>query len=238
MALNELCEDWITSADLTCDLTGVLPTQIQTAIDAAVEWLDDLTCGDYHGVCTTEIRPHTDCRHSYSCGCGSRWEKIDLLKWVNGPIVEVSEVTVDGDPVDPNFYTLINSRWLTALTVDGTDSPLLPWPYQNFQRVTGEGVWTITVDHGTGPPAPLRMAAAELACQLLHRMLGRECDLPDNATSISRQGVTVSLQSRAEGKIGLQTVDAVVELYGCHGKRGRPRRLVDPSRTGPGLTRL
>jgi hypothetical protein len=234
-----MCDDWITSSDLTCDLTGVMPNVVQTAIDAAVQWLDDVTCGQYGGVCTTEIRPVIECGHRNICGCGSRWEKLDLLEWVSGPIVEITDVTVNGATVTDDYWTLVNHRWLTALDPDdSTPTPLLPWPYQNMRRLTGEGVWSVTVEHGQNPPAPLRMAAAELACQLLQRMLGRDCDLPDNATSVSRQGVTVSLQARTEGKIGLPTVDAVIETYGCIGKRGRASRLVDPNRRGAGLTRI
>ena len=239
MALSELCDGWITSTDLTCDLTGIMPTTVQTAVDTAVEWLDDLTCNQYHGICTTEIRPYTQCNHKHSCGCGSRWERMDLQDWVKGPIVEIVEVMIDGEIIDPSYYTIINGRWFTALEASsGVDAPLVPWPYQNMRKVSGDGVWSVTVQHGSPVPAPLRMAAAELACQLLQRMLGRDCDLPDNATSISRQGVTVSLQARMEGKIGLPTVDSVVELYGCSNKRGRSRRLVDPAKTGPGLTRI
>jgi len=55
----------------------------------------------------------------------------------------------------------------------------------------------------------------------------QDCDLPDNATSVSRGGVTVSLAARQEGKVGVQAIDMMLERYGCPKVSGG---ILDPLR--------
>ncbi|MFZ4431563.1 MAG: hypothetical protein ACOYOQ_00050 [Microthrixaceae bacterium] len=234
-----VCEPWITTDDLPCDLSEASDEQIAVAIEAATEWLYDATCQAYPGSCSAIIRPrrehHGYCQQSlYTAHSASSVSKpaVDLTAAVPGPITEVVEVTVAGTVVDPAEYALVNARWL----VRREPSTLSPWPVQDYDwAADSERGWTVEVVYGAAPPSPLRLAAAELACQLLKRWLGKECDLPDNASSITRGGVTVSLQARAEGKIGIPLIDAIVDAYGC---TQRERRLVDPAKPWTAVERI
>jgi len=232
------CTPWITVDDLLCEFADVPEAVVDLTITGAIEWMNDLTCGAYPGSCTTEVRPVPGCGHQERCGCTARWERLDLLRWLPGPVTDLVSVTVDGQAVNAAYYAVLNQRWLTARKVDG-ESPLIPWPAQDMGRPLGEtDTWAVTVEHGLTPPAPLAQATAELVCQLLRRYQGLECDLPDNATSITRSGVSISLAQRQAGRIGVQAIDAVLDTYGCGGPgQGRPRRLVDPTGMQAGLRR-
>lgn len=229
MPYDRMCADWITADELPCDLTVASEAQIDLVIEQATVWLFDATCQQYAGSCVSVIRPLPELNSCVPDRNRYRTDSVDLSEWVTGPVTDVLEVRVAGDIVDPTNYTLMNQRWFVPQRPTTGDPALIPWPLQDYEYADGgERSWTIEVEHGAAPPAPLKMACAELACQLLRRQLGEECDLPDNATSITRGGVTVSLQARAEGKIGLPLVDAQVERYGCD--QTRLRRMYDPAR--------
>jgi len=229
MPYERMCGDWITADDLPCDLTVASEAQIALAIEQATVWLFDATCQEYPGLCVSVIRPMPGLTACTPTDDRCATDSIDLSDWVTGPITQVLEVVKGGDIVDPVHYTLMNSRYFVPQRPTTVTPELIPWPLQDYEYAEGgDYSWTIEVEHGALPPAPLKMACTELACQLLRRMLGLDCDLPDNATSVSRGGVTVSLQARADGKIGLPLIDAQVERYGC--TQVRTRRLFDPAR--------
>jgi len=235
MPFDRMCSDWISADDLPCDLSTASEAQIDLAIEQATVWLFDATCQQYPGTCTSTLRPMPGVS---TCAPAKRPyspDAIDLSEWVTGPVTAIVQVEVSGSVVDADNYALMNDRWFVPQRPVGSDPALIPWPLQDYEYPDGgERSWTITVEHGEHPPAPLKMAATELACQLLRRSVGEECDLPDNATSVSRGGVTVSLQARAEGKIGLPLIDAQVERYGC--AQTRTRRMYDPARPWVAVT--
>ncbi len=229
MAFDRMCSEWITADDLPCDLSSASEAVIDRAIEQAVVWVFDATCQQYPGECYSVIRPQPNPRSCVPYRSQYSPDAIDLTEWVTGPITAITSVEVTGTTIGAQHYELMNRRWFVPQRPPSVDPALIPWPLQDYEYAEGgERSWTITVQHGAEPPAPLRMAAAELACQLVRRAMGEDCDLPDNATSVSRGGVTVSLQSRAEGKIGMPLIDAQIERYGCEGVR--TRRLYDPAR--------
>jgi hypothetical protein len=73
------------------------------------------------------------------------------------------------------------------------------------------------VTYLAGVPFPAGTAAAvgEVACEYLTALEGGQCRLPSRATSITRQGVTVTLDTAADfvarGRIGLPITDAWLE---------------------------
>ena len=218
--LDSICSNWITTDDLICD-TNLSAEVVQNLLDTSVEWLNDMTCNQFGGSCLYDLRVTTMCHHGGGA-CGSRcdWDRIDLTRYLPSPVTSIAEVRVNGAVVPSTDYRLDDRRWLVPIR----DGLLTPWPRQDMQLADGEdGTWKITAYAGQEPPRPLQLAATELTCQLIRRWETGVCDLPDNTTSVTRDGVTISMQARQEGKIGLPTVDSVVELYGCSKKR----RLAD-----------
>lgn len=223
-----MCSDWgIDAADLTCNRQNLTADEIAAVIEQAVLFVNDVTCGQFDGPCSTTIRPLTDCAPADACTCHGAWPRLDLYQWVTGPIVTVDQVSVDGEIVPADNYHLWEHRFLGPVDPDGSTSALDPWPEQNMRKLSGPGTWSITVTHGAGLPVPLRSAVVELASQLGKRCCGEDCDLPDNATSVSRGGVTVSLATRQEGKVGVQAIDMALERYGCPKVSGG---ILDPLR--------
>lgn len=228
-----MCAEWDIEPLMTCDVEGVVQAKIDRAVEQAVTFVNDVTCGRFSGPCSVVVRPHLACSRT-TCTCHASWPRLDLQHWVSGPIVAVSEVTIDGEVLPTSNYHLWHHRYLSPLDpADGSANPLYPWPRQNMRRLSGDGVWTITLTHGEGPPPLLLQATADLASQLLDFCCGRDCDLPDNAASISRQGVSVSLQARQEGKVGINRIDMVLERYGCPKVTGGLR---DPLQAAAGVS--
>lgn len=226
-----VCTPWITAEDLACDprIEDTPPEVVDFTVNGVIEWLDDMTCGQFPGTCRTLIRPVLGCTHRGGCRCSGRWDRLDLSQWVTGPVTSVIEVLVSGEVVDPEHYAVINQRFFTAMDADDGTAVLAPWPRQNVRRPEGaEGTWSVEVEHGQDPPAVLALAAAELTCQMLMKWNNIDCDLPDDTSSITRSGVTVSLAARQRGRVGLRSVDSVLDTYGCTGEgQGPAPRLID-----------
>ena len=232
------CEPWLTYADV-CDPNAEDPVSrgiASAAIASATAWMFDATCSQFTGVCTSVIRPRPPCGHEGDdqCTAACNWRRIDLSPWVAGPIRTIEAVTVDGEELS-NYedvdYRLAMGRYL----VPHEDGALRPWPRQYMNRADGaEGTWSVTVTHGVIPPPHVLDATADLAKQFIAKCTGGECLLPDNATSISRDGVTVELNIPTDGKTGLPMVDTVVGMYPCK----RTRRLHDPADAEPEVQRL
>ena len=233
-----ICEPWLTYADV-CDPSSEDPTPrgiANAAIESATSWLYEATCSRFTGVCTSLVRPRPPCGHlgDDNCTAACNWRRLDLSPMVTGPVRSIVAVTVDGvelENAEGEDYRLANARWLVA----HEDGALRPWPTQYMNRPDGaEGTWSVTVTHGLIVPPHLADAAADLAKQLIARCLGGDCLLPDNATSVSRDGVTVELNVPAGGKTGLPLVDSIVDMYPCR----RTRRMYDPAEPEPEVQRL
>jgi hypothetical protein len=128
----------------------------------------------------------------------------------------------DGTVVDPATYRVDDWQWLVRQgPVTGADC----WPIcNNFNApVTGPlapadgSAWEVTYLWGLPMPTVLQRAAGELACEWAKNCLGQACRLPQRVTSISRQGVSVSLadvdQLLENGLTGLTTVDNIIRAF-------------------------
>lgn len=220
--LDSICSNWTSTEDLAGLCATELDAEIvQQMLDTAVEWLNDLTCNQYGGSCLYDLRVSNHCHHGGG-HCGSNycdWDRIDLTRYLPSPVTTIAEVQVNGEVVPSTDYRLDDRRWFVPIR----EGALIPWPTQDMQQTIGEtGTWKITAYAGQEPPRPLVLAAQELACQLIRKWETGDCDLPDNTTSVTRDGVTISLQARQEGRIGLPTVDAVLDTYPCRKKRRMP----------------
>lgn len=237
--------DWFTSASdvWCCDLPDDTDdTALDDIIDVAIRLINDATCRKYAGVCSGTIRPpvssycvggtlsHTRAARAYT-------DRLDLTEIINQPIRSIDEVVVDGEVIDPLFYSLANRRWLIPRSLDGVDSPLDPWPLQHLERPAGvEGTWYVTVTYGQEPPPPLVIAAATLACEMFKQCLGTECGLPDGATSITREGVSFQFPLPDTRRTGLRMVDMALDRYECKRPRNQGR-IFDPAAEMQSLTR-
>lgn len=107
------------------------------------------------------------------------------------PVVEVTEVKVDGAVVTPTAYRLDVDRGVTYLV--RTDGAC--WPEcQNMDLAPSE-VGTMAVTYTPGEPLPLAgsVAAGKLAGEFLKQCSGAACALPDQLISLSRNGVDVQV---------------------------------------------
>ena len=163
------------------------------------------------------------------CGTGAGCTvcRASCQIWLTPPVSGIVEVRFSGSGVvDPTTYRVDDWQWLVrqgpAVTGSGTTDC---WPISNDYNfpVTGplapadDSAWEVTYLWGLPVPSVLLRAAGELACEWAKNCLGLPCRLPQRVTSISRQGVTVSLadvdQLLENGLTGLVTVDNVIRAF-------------------------
>jgi hypothetical protein len=193
---------------------------------AGIEVVDRLSHRRFGGPCMYEVRPcPPTCCNCARAACCCGWERLNLQTWLPRRLRAIDKIVVncaafDGE-VPEDEYWLANGRYLTPKR----GGSLWPWPPQDLNTVPGDpGTWYIWAVAGDGPNQAILQAAAEVACQLWDVCNGRPCDVPTNAVSVSRDGVTVTLET---GMIaGLPMVRTVKDLYGA---RRRPQRIWDPA---------
>lgn len=164
-----------------------------------------------------------------NCWCpnnsGSCWNcRASCQIYLTPPVSGIVEVRFSGSGVvDPSTYRVDNWQWLVrqgpAVTASGATAC---WPVTNDYNfpVTGplapadDSAWQVTYLWGLPVPSVLQRAAGELACEWARSCVGAACRLPQRVTSISRQGVNVTLadvdQLLENGLTGLTTVDQVI----------------------------
>lgn len=225
-----VCTPWFTIDDLPCQADAAAPGATGL-VDRAVDWVNTITGRQFNGVCTLHVRPPTRCggctRPSCAGGCGMQ-EPLDLTRMIPGPIRSIVELEVAGtvltDGVD---YTLDANRWLYPMH-GGALSPR--WPRQDMNRVDGDiHTWSFTAEYGMTPPLSLLDATKDLACQLLKQANGKKCDLPDQVTSVSSDGLTLQFEVPKDGRVGIPRIDTIIDLF-------RPTRrsgIIDPAAGRP-----
>lgn len=252
------CADWCSSADLCSPVddysfpAGV----IADSIEIASNLLFVLSGRQFPGTCSTTVRPCSrrctesypnyglgmvtscDCQSAGVCGC-SELEQIELG---TTPIISVTEVVVDGAVVSSSLYRVDDWRWLVRLpNADGTNRG---WP--GCQRLdldsTEDETFEVTFTYGRPvPPEGVRAAAVlagEIAASCVPEALGA-CTLSSRVTSITRQGVTValdSLDSIAQDLTGLPMVDLFLKAHNP-GRLRRRGRVFSPD-IGPHVRRI
>lgn len=232
------CTPWIEAEDVAdcCDvqLGSLNQAALDQAADNASEILYELTGRRYTGTCERTVRP-------VGPDLGWCWGWHDLTRRklsrvkLAGHVTAISEVLIDGDPVDPSLYRLDEHRYLTRMA--NPDGSFARWP--NGQRLdlpVGEpNTFAVTYEHGLAPPGTGVAAAAALACELYKACPAAgdepgECSLPDGVVRVIRQGVMIETVSAIasmlrRGSTGLIPVDAFLSV---HGKRGRKPVIWSP----------
>lgn len=128
--------------------------------------------------------------------------------------VSVTAVTLaDGTVVDPSRYELTPSGWLQRLDGDG------------WSGCGVDGPTTVAYRTGRVPPPGGVAACVQLAIEFLRSMCGEAgCAIPQNATQVTRQGVTYSLDVSAflkEGRTGVPMVDLWINSVNPARKSGK-----------------
>lgn len=204
-------------------------------IEAATEYLWNWS-GRRYGLCTNTVRP---CRYDcfrpttygpvyrgsvpYSayrfgdplflpctsncsgpCACGDV-EEVELPK----PVDSVSQVLLDGAVLDPSAYRVDNNRWLVR--TDGGS-----WPRcQDMESnpASDPNTFAVTYDQGVPVPSGGQIAAGTLSCEFAKKLCDDStCQLPERITSITREGVSLTIQDSFDnlfstGTTGLFLVD-------------------------------
>lgn len=141
-----------------------------------------------------------------------------------GPVIRIDELVVDGKVYDAE-----------SLQVDGdfvrrTNGE--PWPAQDLSLpATEAGTWAVRYLRGTPPPPGAAHIVALLASEFYAAATGGKCQLPRRTTSVTRQGVTVSMVDPTEifdtGATGITEVDLWVKAHNPYGLR-EPSRVWSP----------
>lgn len=255
------------------DGTPIDQSIIDSSVLAASQFLWAAT-GRQFGCCQVTIRP--TCNTTSPCegpltesGFGFPWIPIHNAdgSWANVtcanpcncvelcqvplpyPVCSIDEVLIDGIVVPDTEYVVTNFNTLQRSKADGC------WPQCNNLTLpdTEEGTWSITLTYGKQIPELVRLAAAEFACQLIKKCVGRACDLPQRVVSITRDGMNASfldpMEFMKEGMTGIFLVDLAIKHYNPHRLYRKPtvaspdsigRRSIQTwtagGPTGPGCT--
>lgn len=249
-----VCAAWATTADLCepCDDETFDPDLLDDMLDAASNLMYALTGRQWSGACTETVRPCSrythdsvgadrrrlaessgvrllpscGCHRGDRCGCGTLPEiRFDVF-----PIVDVTQVRVDGAVVDPSAYRV--DGWETLVRIDGQG-----WPCcQNLAAdpASEADTFDVTYSYGVAPPVEVVHAAAVLACEMALACQPEQagkCRLPRGLQTLTRQGVTEdlilndTLELFRAGLTGLPEVDMVIAAHNPNGLRRQPAVL-------------
>jgi hypothetical protein len=141
-----------------------------------------------------------------------------MLSEVNlpGPVASVVQVTVDGAVLVQGVdYRLDNYRTLVRL--GGAQ-----WPFCNNLTVpvSGTGAWTVTAVYGEPLPTLGKLAMGELVNEIAKDFACGDCSLPLGVTELTRQGMSMTLESAEELSQGdlynLKYVRRFIHVYNPH----------------------
>lgn len=250
----DLCEPW--TPTFTCELPTGSDAVSGTALGMATEVLHAMS-GRQFGQCSITVRPcRRDCwggawpfgtswwqygvvssQWPYPALVGGLWYNLacgtcgndcscSVVHEVTLPSVvrEVTQVKLDGVVLVENVdYRVDNYRLLVRLGGDA-------WPLCNDLNLADTEVGTWAVTFRTGRPVPTlgSTAVGVLTDQFTKLLLCNEdCELPVNVTSLSRQGVDITLLDPQEifqnRRTGLYLPDLFINTYNPHGRTQRAR---------------
>jgi hypothetical protein len=163
-----------------------------------------------------------------NCGCtGGCTCRATCEVLIGAPVVEVTEVTIDGVALDPSAYRLDrDERGPVLVRTDGDCFP----ECQSMDVAPDEvGAFTVTYVPGAALPADGPLITGMLACQLAKACAGGDCVLPQQLQSLSRNGMEVQVldpSTLPESILtGIAEVDRWVRSVNPGNLRARPRVL-------------
>lgn len=245
---RSVCAAWITEDDLCCAEDGSVESCDPEGEPEALtyQWTNEdillaasnilyaRTCYRYPGACEVVVWPCVDCRcRRHPCGCGT-FSSLRLP--TDYPVLSVEAVEIDGVAVDPSDYRLDQSRYIVR--TDGER-----WPSCNSFGLPDTDASEIRVEATVGRPVPieLKMACADLACELKKACNGAEgCELPPHVRSMIRRGVEIEVESLSDlfkdGRFGIPSVDMALAVHGRCGKHGALFDPLHPGNKGYGVS--
>jgi hypothetical protein len=184
-----------------------------------------------------EFRNASLCGCARDCHCGPELCEIEL----EGPVYDVTAVTIDGVAVDATSYYVADGRFLTRYS-DGDLNPCWPACQDMTARNGSVGSFVVTYRTGLQLPVMAVLAAGALASHMMAEC-GDSCGCgtrPNNLKSLSRQGVDLEFVDAAEvftdGRTGIPAVDRFIAAYGSPVGLRSPLRVLSPdhrpARTG------
>jgi hypothetical protein len=125
--------------------------------------------------------------------------------------IPATGIQVGSDIIPVDSWRVDDAQWLVR-----TDGEC--WPEcQDYNTDSGDTFFQVTYFRGQAVPGVMLRAAGELACEYAKACVGAPCRLPQRVTSISRQGVSVSLTDvdvlLRNGLTGINTVDQIIRQF-------------------------
>lgn len=184
-------------------------------IGSTIESLGDLDAQD-PSVFITDAGPFS-AGSGDACGCfGTVRGQHVRLRLRGHPVRSVHKVVVGGTEVDKGDYQVVNSSMLQAA------------PGRSLNLRAGVEV---TYTYGTPPPTAGRRAARLLANELSKGWSGEDCMLPDRVTSVTRQGVSITVLDKQDflekTRTGIYEVDLFLRAVNPD-KARKPARVFSP----------
>lgn len=226
-----VCEPWATAEDV-CAPCDELDIDLLTRwMDVASSVLYSLTGYRWSGECSDLVYPTSEECLSWlgmtrRSGLLGRRERRSI-KLPGYPVVEITEVFIDGVALDPDRYRVDDQQFL-VYQPESLNSGDQNWPVFNDVRLPPGSVdtWSVEYVFGVAPPPGGKESAAALGCELAKSCSAdaEDCRLPERVTSITRQGVTMAILDPLtlfqDGLTGLPEVDLWVAAM----NRGNARR--------------
>lgn len=161
-----------------------------------------------------------NCGCAGGCTCSATCEVA-----LPGPVAFIDEVTIDGVVLDPSAYRLDSLRGIPVLV--RTDGGCWPDCQDMDADVTEVGSFAITYQRGTLVPRAGQIAAGLLAAEFAKACVGQDCALPQQLSSLSRNGVEVTVVDPAtlvdNGLTGIANVDLWIRAVNPTAKAQRSR---------------
>lgn len=232
------CAPYVTPAELlTCCSAaadaGLGPDspQVLDAIEDASLIMYYLTGRQFGGTCQTTVRPCVPCFECV-CTCGScKPNQINLGLW---PITDLISARMDGTTVSGSDLTAMfhvdEYRYLVRNDGDVFPHGGSPFAIAGGSHDTDSApdrfVFEVTVEYGMPVPRLLTRATRALASELVAQCLDKECKLPVNVRSVTRQGISMEIVSPQDllvnGRTGIYEVDLAIQVF-------NPSKLQSPS---------
>lgn len=212
------CEPW--PITWPCDVATVDPDLLAAAQSLAEQLVWSLS-GYRIGICDYREAfrhpstgycgfPYKDANGNWRNN-GQRGGECCRVLLTNRPVEAITEVVDAGVVLDRTEY-MMEGSWLRRRGACWTSS----FPCDDPQLI-------VVYQAGVPFPAGTGAAVGEVACEYLSALQGGQCRLPSRATSITRQGVTVTLDTAADfvgrRRIGLPITDAWLESVSGSGPR-------------------
>lgn len=193
------CQPFAEIADIDehvhCNLFQLETDEDRTeALDDAADLVWHLTGRVVHGICSATIRPCGP----HPCPSGNCYLPVIHLEY---PVVEITEVKIDGAVLDPAEYRVDEGCQLVRLR-DTVTRRNDGWPaYQHLDLpATEPDTFEITYTFGRPVPSLIRRATLEVADDLAKDILGGQPSSLRGAVSATSQGTSVRLRADAVGE--------------------------------------